>query len=514
MKKTILLLMLPVMLLMMSGCEKGEDSPVLPSFITITATIVEEGPDTRIGFPESDGDSKIDARWKNNDELQLCFIHNDTPYKKTVRTTDISGDGKKATFRVELPQEITSGSFDLYGVSGGAGLNDDDPRLAELYDIYKNQKVENYTLQQIQDKNIPVLKFERKGIVRNENQTIVVQMEHLGWLIALHIKNNTGKELNLKPVITLYSKDTWIYNLGKNSYDLVNNKFTGNPAFDCIWTPSQTPLQNGEIRTYWQWVTSINEIPDLELVLYDGVTAEPFATSGNILRKREINNGNAYHFYVQFESEKDFNFTRPFSDIPPADISNGGDPYFTMDDIVFWVGTGTNRAALVLEWHDGKYPDALVWGYKWDGEATGFDMINEIVKADPLLIAVMGDQWGGKVIGGIGYNTNKDPDHYLIINNETDNPKYPENGFVEVNSSDFDHISYSNPLGHWQSGWYNGYWTYFIKDERVDAWEYSSFIATFRELEDGSWDGWSFLDDMNEWNGRPLGNEFIAALPD
>lgn len=34
----------------------------------------------------------------------------------------------------------------------------------------------------------------------------------------------------------------------------------------------------------------------------------------------------------------------------------GGDSDFTMEDIQFWVGSGINKAALVIEWHDGKNP--------------------------------------------------------------------------------------------------------------------------------------------------------------
>ena len=59
------------------------------------------------------------------------------------------------------------------------------------------------------------------------------------------------------------------------------------------------------------------------------------------------------------------------------------DASFSFDDIQFWVGSGSKRAALVIEWHDGNRPDAMVWGYRWDGEATGHDMIVAIAQADP-----------------------------------------------------------------------------------------------------------------------------------
>ena len=40
-------------------------------------------------------------------------------------------------------------------------------------------------------------------------------------------------------------------------------------------------------------------------------------------------------------------------------------------DIQLWAGTGANEAAMVIDWNDGKSDESLVWGYRWDGSATG-----------------------------------------------------------------------------------------------------------------------------------------------
>ena len=114
---------------------------------------------------------------------------------------------------------------------------------------------------------------------------------------------------------------------------------------------------------------------------------------------------------------------------------SGGDPNFSMDDIRFWVGTGTNKAAMVIQWHDGKTPDALVWGYKWNGTAYGFDMIREIVKADPRLIFlthITGPM--GNTIAGLGYDINQIGDHYLIYNRDQTVPHYPIDGIVTTDT--------------------------------------------------------------------------------
>jgi hypothetical protein len=50
-------------------------------------------------------------------------------------------------------------------------------------------------------------------------------------------------------------------------------------------------------------------------------------------------------------------------------------PINSFDDIQFWAGSGTNRAALVIQWPDAEFPTSIAWGYRWNGEATAQEMI-------------------------------------------------------------------------------------------------------------------------------------------
>src|ERR1700722_6450084 len=52
-----------------------------------------------------------------------------------------------------------------------------------------------------------------------------------------------------------------------------------------------------------------------------------------------------------------------------------------------WVGTGDNEAAFEIDWNNGTANDTLIWGYRWDGTATGEQMFDAIVAADPRLYA-------------------------------------------------------------------------------------------------------------------------------
>jgi len=83
--------------------------------------------------------------------------------------------------------------------------------------------------------------------------------------------------------------------------------------------------------------------------------------------------------------------------------AKAGDATFTFDDVKYWVGEGANKAAIVVQWNDDKTPDAMVWGYRFDGEKYGVDMILEIAKVDPrfYVLAYEGTQYG-TAIGGFG----------------------------------------------------------------------------------------------------------------
>ena len=88
----------------------------------------------------------------------------------------------------------------------------------------------------------------------------------------------------------------------------------------------------------------------------------------------------------------------------------------SLDDIQLWAGSGTNRAAMVVEWSvpqsltNSSVPvpvadKTLVWGYRFNGIATGTEMLNAVLAADPKLYVVEDNSFG-TFVDGIGYNLN------------------------------------------------------------------------------------------------------------
>jgi hypothetical protein len=170
-----------------------------------------------------------------------------------------------------------------------------------------------------------------------------------------------------------------------------------------------------------------------------------------------------------------------------AALTTGAHGSFTFDDIEFWAGQGANRAAIVLDWNDGKPDESVAWGYRWDDDATGEDMLLAVVAADPSLFARVGVFGFGVAVVGLGQDTNA-------------------NGFAVTNGAFFDASGLStqgpsdggepvDPDDHYAEGWNTGFWQYFFADDSpyaAGAWATASTGVSGRTLSDGDWDGLSF----------------------
>jgi hypothetical protein len=173
---------------------------------------------------------------------------------------------------------------------------------------------------------------------------------------------------------------------------------------------------------------------------------------------------------------------------------------FTFDNIENWVGSGASRAALVIDWNDGIQPVSLAWGYRWDGPATGKDMLDAIVNADPRLMANY--KFSGGALYGAGYDVDGDGFTYVPGPNDTG---------AAADADD-----------HYREGWeVAGYWSYWGNDttqpspygEIPASWVYPGAGMALRALSDGSWDGWVFA-PAPTWDGGTPDVPEPAAVPE
>ena len=176
------------------------------------------------------------------------------------------------------------------------------------------------------------------------------------------------------------------------------------------------------------------------------------------------------------------------------------------DDIINWTGTGSNRAAVVIDWDNGS--DPLVWGYRFD-TATSADMVQAVVEADSRLFAKVEAFSFGWFVHGFGYDRNATG---FSISTGTD---FGPSGFVF--SGDYDDATSIDPFDSYRetdalfaNSW--SFWNGTGNDYPGANWLASGVGISDRALSDLAWDGFRF-NTAGFGNETPPGLAF-AAVPE
>ena len=195
---------------------------------------------------------------------------------------------------------------------------------------------------------------------------------------------------------------------------------------------------------------------------------------------------------------------RLFALVPFGLASSSSFAAFTFDDIDFWVGQGANEAALVIDWNGGPEPVSLAWGFRFDGAATGADMLMAVINADANLYGRFSSFSFGDVIIGLGYDL--DGDGFSI----SDGTGFDPGGVAFTGTSDG--ATADDADDHYAEGWNTGFWSYWLgSGDPFDGGAWDSSLVGFgdRVLSDGDWDGYRFAPGFLAEQPR----EPIAAIP-
>jgi hypothetical protein len=196
----------------------------------------------------------------------------------------------------------------------------------------------------------------------------------------------------------------------------------------------------------------------------------------------------------------------------------------SLDDIQLWAGSGTNRAALVVEWNSPEILNqttvpapiankTMAWGYRFNGTATGTQMIEAILAADPKLYVMVNDEYGGAIVVGIGYNRNGNG---VIGLTDGATTNYIANGLL-TNNDIADSAAPINSGDLYWGGWNGPNWQLFN-----EAGDTGGFYNSPNRSSNPYWDPntysqgqWSFaeagLDGLYLTNGSWLGFSVAAA---
>lgn len=190
-----------------------------------------------------------------------------------------------------------------------------------------------------------------------------------------------------------------------------------------------------------------------------------------------------------------------------APLSEGD---FTFSDITNWTGKGENEAACCIQWNVEGEETALVWGYRWDGEASGMDMLNAIAREDKRVYLLLANTDYGVTVAGMGYDKDEDGDIGFIHGVDANNSFF-------MTDIDYDNWTAKDPDDYFSCGMMtNGYWSYYVSDEgELPPTGYAMTGASDRILQDGCVDGWSFMSLTETYDWKPLkAAAATVALPE
>ena len=273
----------------------------LEKTLSITAQMPGGEPATRVSLTPDVNQTIL--KWEVGNQIHLLFMQasTSTVKKQVVTVSNISADGKNATFSVTLPDEITDGEFDLYGVHGGGGLLESDPTKL----ILPVNVGDAASLESIAEQNHVVLHFAKESIQIDNPDPVNVNFQHLGSLFNISIINSSPATLqHLKEIRLTSDTEGWAYNSGAdgNTFDLLTKEFSASEGTDNHISFSVDNINlNEQILSFWGWYPPTTAWPELRLELINTEDGS-IAVSGNTksARTSTLETGKNYTFYAKW----------------------------------------------------------------------------------------------------------------------------------------------------------------------------------------------------------------------
>jgi hypothetical protein len=184
---------------------------------------------------------------------------------------------------------------------------------------------------------------------------------------------------------------------------------------------------------------------------------------------------------------------------------------FGFNDVQYWSGTGSNRAALALKFETGPSAESLVWGYRYDGVVSVETMFKSLSKwidttpgtggsglgTDPRLFSY-GKQFSfGYAIYGIGYDNNSSGVSGWGFNEA---PVIDDSTAIDANDN-------------WKVGWNNGFWSLQTAGNGLTPgnWSDASTGISGLNLSNDGWFALAFAPSSAGWSNPVTNGNFRAV---
>lgn len=273
----------------------------------------DEDPTTRL-ILEKDGKNTT-VKWVDGDVVELAFVQDGVERKREAIASNISSDGKVAQFNnVALPTGIDVNElFDVYGVYGGGGVDNNNPTNA----ILPTNAGTRLNLADVA-KDV-MLYFEFKDYNANSPTNSTLVFKHLGSLFSITLKNTCINSVDVEYGARLTGVNNtgnvnWAYNaeVGSQVFDLETKTFLNTPtAGNFISFNSEIDnLPSGDTMIFWAWYPPLPDKnwPELQLELRDSSGSYIISTNKKPARLAPTVAGKTYNFYALWDGTV-LNFT-------------------------------------------------------------------------------------------------------------------------------------------------------------------------------------------------------------
>jgi uncharacterized protein (TIGR02145 family) len=324
----------------------------------------------------------VNLTWEINDVIKLVFTDGVNFVHSATTVTDISSDGRRAEFEVEVPEGSDADTFDLYGYYGGGQLT------GEMGIV--NLPVEPWggPLPVLEDANLVMLRFEETGLDM-ESPEISVTFQHVGSLFKIFLENTSTTPLQGVTNVQIFSETDPIYAYQSEAtaqYDVVNGEFVeGSTTFLNQLTFIPAGADNvgpSEVLELWGWYPPSQESdhswPALKLRL-TYVGGELVTTDTKPARSIPTEIGRAYHFYATFDGAE-----LSFSDVYKQNLIDSRDQS-QYNTIVIGAQTwmAENLRFYPLEYNigggdTGSITDPVYYVYGYDGVNQTNDILQNL----------------------------------------------------------------------------------------------------------------------------------------
>ncbi len=306
-----------------------------PKKVTVSVTMTSPVDNaTRVTFsPDSETPHGLIFRWEETDKLLLCYEYNDgtiTHYYHgdgAIKPESISEDGKTADFDCIIPSDIpTDATFNFYAVYQKTNSDDADGGCfqpnTKIYDLEMHESICIRLDNGGGQRGIvrPMLYYSKTNIINTESPALgSIKLQHAGWIMAIHLKNNTGAEMNLPAFIILASVYfNYVSNgdgdnsISTTSFDFSDNTFsTGSSDLKNIFlsiNKDGNPLSGHKLKAdesiiFYRWVATNTTIPKLlGAISFSGDDVDQITST--LLPPKTITFGKVYHIYTTWDGSK------------------------------------------------------------------------------------------------------------------------------------------------------------------------------------------------------------------